>query len=183
MLTIAVVVVVTAAVAVLRGGSLQALAATRVRWLWIVYAAFVVQLGAALWSPDWLADIGALLIVLGSNAAIAACLVLNRHLPGTAIAAIGLALNIVVISANGAMPVSERAVEIANTDRISDDGVKHERLDEDTILPWFADVIPVPPFHTILSVGVVVLACGIAYFIFAQARSRRRDERSLETTR
>jgi hypothetical protein len=181
MLTIAVVVIVTAAIAVLRGGSLHALAATRVRWLWIVYVAFVVQLGASLWSPDWLTDTGALVVVLGSNTAIAAFLLLNRHLPGTAIAAVGLALNIVVIAANGAMPVSERAVEIAGTGSITEDaGVKHERLDDSTVLPWLADVIPVPLFRTIISVGDVVLAIGIAYFVFAQSMSERRSERPVE---
>jgi hypothetical protein len=184
MLTIAVVVTVAAAIAVLRGGSLQTLAATPVRWLWIVYAAFAVQLGAALWSPDWLSDAGALFIVLASNAAIGTFLLLNRNLPGTAIAAIGIVLNIVVISANGAMPVSARATEIANTSRITEDaGVKHERLNDDTILPWLADVIPVPPLRTIISVGDVVLALGIGYFVFVRTMSRRRDEQSLETTR
>jgi Family of unknown function (DUF5317) len=183
MLTIAVVVTVAAAIAVLRGGSLQALAATQVRWLWIVYAAFAVQLGAALWSPDWLGDAGALFIVLGSNAAIGAFLLLNRSLPGTAIAAVGIVLNIVVISANGAMPVSARAIEIANTGRITEEsGVKHERLDDDTILPWLADVIPVPPLRTIISVGDIVLALGIGYFVFVRTMSGGRDERPLETT-
>jgi hypothetical protein len=183
MLTIAVVVILAAAIAVLRGGSLYALAATRVRWLWLIYAAFVVQLGAALWSPDWLGETGALVIVLATNAAIGAFLLLNRNLPGTAIAAVGIVLNIVVISANGAMPVSARAAAIANAADVPEEaGVKHERLDDDTILPWLADVIPVPPFRTIVSVGDIVLAVGIGYFVWARTTAGRRDERSLETT-
>jgi hypothetical protein len=161
---------VAAGVAVLRGGSLDSLAATKFRWTWLLVAGLASQIVLELWSPSWADAAWGLAALLGSNALVAAFLVANARLPGIALAALGMVMNVVVIAANGAMPVSEKALERAGFDgRVGEFGTKHELLDEDTNLPWLADVIPVPG-RTIISLGDVVLALGIAQLVYRQTR-------------
>lgn len=160
-----------AGIAVLRGGSLQRLAETRFRWAGLVIVGFAVQIVLEMWSPPWLGDDAAVAILLASNALVAAFLVVNRHLPGIAIAAIGMGLNVIVIAANGAMPVSQRALDKAGYEEAVDEfDRKHELLDDDTVFPWLADVIPLPYLRTIISLGDVVLAIGIAQLVYARTR-------------
>lgn len=150
-----------------RGGSLDGLAATRFRFLWLLFAGFVAQVAFGLWNPPWLSETGELAIVIASNLLVAVFLAANVHLPGTLVAAAGLALNALVIAANGAMPVSLEAADVAGVDRETTDfGIKHEALDDDTALPWIADVIPVPGLSMLISAGDVVLAAGIGWLVY-----------------
>jgi Family of unknown function (DUF5317) len=150
-----------------RGGSLDGLAATRFRFLWLLFVGFVVQVAFGLWNPPWLSETGELAIVLASNLLVAVFLAANVHLPGTLVAAAGLALNALVIAANGAMPVSLEAADVAGVDReASDFGIKHEVLNDDTVLPWIADVIPIPGLSMLISAGDVVLAAGIGWLVY-----------------
>lgn len=161
-----------AAVAVLRGGSLDSLAATRFRRPALLVAGLGAQVALEMWSPSWADGAVGLGVLLGSNALVAAFLVANARLPGVALAALGMGLNVLVIAANGAMPVSQNALERAGFEgRVEDFGTKHELLDDDTRLPWLADVIPVPG-RTIISIGDVVLALGIAHLVYSQTRGR-----------
>ena len=159
-----------------RGGSLEALADTRLRWVALLAEGLLIQLVFDLWDPPGLSRAGALAVLLISNAAVAAFLMLNRQVPGMLLIAVGVLLNTVVITANQAMPVSVTAAAQADLDpppAVSDD-LKHERLDSDTRLAWLADVIPVPGVKEVLSVGDVVLACGVARLVYMQTTSRKR---------
>lgn len=149
-----------------RGGSLDGLANTRFRYVWVLFLGLVIQAGFGMWDPAWLTDTGALVIVLVSNAAVALFLAINRHVPGMLIAAFGLLLNVAVIAPNGAMPVSLTAAELAGGDAPAEFGLKHEILTNDTVFPWLADVIPVPGMRSLLSVGDVVLAAGIGFLVY-----------------
>ena len=149
-----------------RGGSLEGLANTPFRFLWVLFLGLVIQVGAGMWDPEWLSDGGDLAVVLVSNAAVALFLAMNRHLPGMLLAACGLLLNLAVIAPNGAMPVSLTAAELAGGDPPADFGLKHEILDDDTVFPWLADVIPVPGMQSLLSFGDVVLALGIGRLVY-----------------
>ena len=122
---------------------------------------------------DRLSQGQSLTIVLLSFGMIVAFFVVNWHLPGLALAAAGLVLNITVIASNGAMPVSERAIEIAGVESVEGFGLKHERLNDDTILPWIADVIPLPGIGEVISPGDLVLAGGLAYLVYARTMARR----------
>lgn len=162
---------VVAGVAVMRGGSLDRLAATEFRWPWLVVLGLGAQLGLEMWSPDWLDDGVGLAVLLASNALVAVFLLINIRLPGMTLAAIGMMLNVVVIAANGAMPVSQRALDKAGYEgEVGDFDRKHELLDDDTVLPWLADVIPLPYLRTIISLGDVVLAIGIAQLVYVRTR-------------
>jgi hypothetical protein len=161
------VAVVAGLYGLVRGGSLEGLAATNFRAIWLVFAGFVVQVGFTVWNPGWLGETGELAVIIGSNALVALFLMVNLRLPGMLLAAIGLTLNVVVIGANGAMPVSLEAADVAGTDReISDFGIKHEPLDDNTVFPWIADVIPMPGLSTLISAGDIFLAAGVGWLVY-----------------
>ena len=178
MLAVLIIAVLVAAVALMRGGSLESLAATRAQWLWLVWVALLIQ-GTLILEPSWLSDAGALAVLITTNLAIILFMVLNRTLPGMLIAAVGLLLNLVVISANGAMPVSDRVLGMADIDESALDsaGLKHERMTDDTALPWLGDVVPITPLREIWSLGDFVLAAGIGYFMWARTLAGRKRAR------
>jgi hypothetical protein len=162
---------IVAGVAVARGGSLERLAETKFRWAWLVVVGLSAQIAIEIWSPPWLDDDAGLAVLLGSNAIVALFLAVNWRLAGIAVAALGMALNVVVIAANGAMPVSQRALDKAGYEgNVGDLDRKHEILDADTKLPWLADVIPVPYLRTIISLGDIVLAIGIGQLVYSRTR-------------
>lgn len=161
------VAVVAALYGLVRGGSLEPLARTDFRYPSILFAGLFVQAGFGIWDPAWLPDTGDLVVLLASNAAVVVFLAINRHLPGMLLAALGLALNVVVITANGGMPVSLEAAQLAGLEGDSPNlGIKHEVLGPDTVFPWIADVIPLPGLNIVISVGDVVLAAGIGWLVY-----------------
>lgn len=171
-----VVAVVAAILGLIRGGSLDALAETKLRWLPLLFAALVLQAGFDLWNPDWLGDGGGLAVLLASQVAVAVFFASNWKMPGMALAAAGFALNVIVIAANGAMPVSQRAAELAGLEDIGELGIKHELLNDDTAVPWLADVIPVPGTEKVISLGDVLLAAGIGWLVYQRTTSSRAEE-------
>lgn len=184
MLTALVLAVLTGIVARLRGGSLTGLAETTFRWTPLLVGGLVLQITFLYWDPEWLGDGGGLAILLASNAAVAVWLAANRTLPGLLLAGAGMALNVLVIAVNGAMPVLESSARRAGVPQsIEGSSIKHERLDEDTVLPWLADAIPVPPFKEVLSVGDVVLALGLCRVVDARMTIGKRPRHSAEEAR
>lgn len=175
MILVLVLVIVAAILGLIRGGSLEPLAETKFRWVPVLFGAVVVQLGFDLWNPEWLSEAGGLAVLLASHAAVALFFGLNWRLPGMALAAVGFLLNVIVIAANGAMPISERAAEAAGLENFEDFGIKHERLDEGTALPWLADVIPLPGTGKIISAGDVLLAGGIAWLVYRRTTEEREE--------
>ena len=163
---------VAALYGLVRGGSLDALARTDFRYAWVLFAGLVLQATFDIWDPEWLPQSGDLAVLIASNALVAVFLVLNRRLPGMWLAAGGMLLNLVVISLNGAMPVSMEAAEIAGAGNPPADlGFKHEVLDSDTLLPWLGDVIPLPGFSALISVGDVVLVLAIGWLVYRRTVS------------
>jgi hypothetical protein len=157
-----------AVLALARGGSLDALGATRLRWTPLLGAGLAAQLGAQLWSPPWLRGSWALFVVVVSNLAIVVFIAVNRHLPGLLLADLGLVLNLAVIVANGAMPVSPEAARSAGLRIPGPDDPYHEVLGEGTAWPWLADVVPEPGLREVLSVGDLLLAAGIARLVYVR---------------
>ena len=177
MLLVLIVALAAALAGRLRGGSFASLAATSFRAPYLLWAGLAIQIAADLWAPEWLGSGGALAVILATNALVAGFLALNHSLPGMVVAAVGMTLNVVVIAANGAMPVWLAAAEQADV-KITDLGIKHEPLDDGTLLPWLADVIPVPGLATLISVGDVVLAAGIGWFVYRRMLARDEGARS-----
>lgn len=172
MLFVLIAAVIAALAGRLRGGSFESLAATPFRWPLLLWTGLIVQITFDLWDPQWLGSTGGLVVILGTNALVAAFLVVNRRLPGMALAAGGMLLNVMVIALNGAMPVSLPAAERAGV-RVREMGIKHEVLDPDTLLPWLGDVIPLPGVGALISLGDVVLAMGIAWLVYRRTMAGR----------
>jgi hypothetical protein len=179
MLTALIVAVLALFMGLLFGGSFESLVATKVRWLWLVYVGFVVQIALLIWSPSWITDGRELAVLALTNVPIGLFMAANYRLPGMVLAALGLALNLLVISANGAMPVATGAATGIDPS-VEDAGIKHEWLNNSTELPWLADVIPIRLLGSVLSLGDILLACGIGYFVFAQmTRLRSKGRHSM----
>ncbi len=153
------------------GGSLNHLATTRFRYPWLVFVGLALQLAIQTIARPFLDGDQALALLLASMALVATFLVLNIKLGGTGLAAAGLALNVIVIAANGAMPVHAASAErVGAPISVTEGGVKHEVMNDSTRMSWLGDAIPVPPLKTVLSLGDVLLALGIALFVYRATR-------------
>jgi Family of unknown function (DUF5317) len=101
----------------------------------------------------------------------------NVRLPGFPLLFLGLALNFIVIAPNGGMPVSARAITVASEsveyrDLQKDGDAKHHLLTDKDVLPYLSDIIAVgSPIGAVLSIGDVLVYCGLAWFIFATMRA------------
>lgn len=158
-----VVVTVAAAVVVgrLRGGRFANLATASLRGGLLAVGAAVAQLLHAI-SPHPMA---AVVLTGASQIALLAFLWCNRYVAGAFLAAVGSTMNTAVIMANGAMPVSRDAILLVSRHPEEITGRRHRLLTENDALPWLADVIGLPLLRTVVSVGDVVLAAGIALVV------------------
>lgn len=148
-----------------RGGRLGNVSAAQFRQPWLVYAGLGLQIGAqavASGIPALYRGWAGTAVLMVSYGCIIAFVALNLRYPGTTFVGAGLALNIVVILANGAMPVSLAAVHHLGLRALPglQTGVKHHAMTRHTRLRFLGDIIPVP-FLGIVSVGDVTLGTGV----------------------
>jgi Family of unknown function (DUF5317) len=153
---------------VVTGGKLGNVANLKFRWPWLVVAALVVREATAL-SP--LSGIEVVRYVyLAALAALVAWTV--WHIPrlrGAWIVAVGAALNLIVVIANGArMPVaSALAGHLVDRGHIG----QYVVMGSGTNLGWLGDWIGVPgPLGGAYSPGDAVIALGIAVIAFFATR-------------
>ncbi|MEX2503441.1 MAG: DUF5317 domain-containing protein [Egicoccus sp.] len=160
---VVIVVLLAVAVSYARGGRLGNFAAAPLHHGWLLAIGVVMQVGVDLAAArGWLGpDAGTYVLLLVSQLFVVAWVVVNRHLPGLILVAVGLAANALVMAANGAMPVSPDAIAALGIGEVEVPPGKHVLLDGSTRLPWLADVIPVPPLRSIISVGDILLAIGL----------------------
>ena len=102
-----------------------------------------------------------------SLALLLASCVLNRHITGALIAAIGISINLTVLLLNGYLPVSEGAVVAAGI--IDYDGLDRVLLGtarrwagDATIAAWLGGAIPLAPLRDVITLGDMVTAAGLA---------------------
>jgi hypothetical protein len=146
----------------LRGRSLSGLLDLRLRGLWLVAVALLVQVGITTLFPGGDHAVHALLHVLSYGLA-AAFVAANLRLPGMPVMAAGGLLNLIAIAANGGtMPASAGAMRAAGLSAgagfANSAAVAHPRL------AGLGDVIPVPGPHllaNVLSVGDLVVYAGL----------------------
>jgi MFS family permease len=170
-------VLVGLALGLAAGGSLDNLLGVRLRWLPVLLIAAVGRfaLDAALAAggvPDGLR----LWLVLILYVLLAAMLLANRSLPGLTAAALGTVANGVAIAANGGwMPVWKPSLAAAGFDSNVVHSSFHTLLPGPVDATFFAhggplaDVIPIPIplLQSVASVGDLLLAAGLALFVFA----------------
>ncbi|MGH2718148.1 MAG: DUF5317 domain-containing protein [Actinomycetota bacterium] len=157
------------AVGLIRGGHFDNISGAQFRQPWMVFAGLALQVGAQLLEPKVPSLHGGLgVVVLAiSYALVIGFVVLNIRYPGSALIGAGLVLNLIVIMANGAMPVSLWAVHAAGAKSLPGlaTGVKHHTMGHGSRLDWLGDIIPLPGLG-VLSVGDCVLGVGI--FVLVQ---------------
>jgi hypothetical protein len=132
-----------------------------------------------------LSDSLGLSMVLVSYVGLAAFAVANIRLVGMPVVLVGLLCNLTVITVNGGMPVSEDAILASRTaapDELAslDFGAKRHLEEDDDLITFLGDVVPVRATREVLSFGDLILAFGIADVLFRLLKpvelSRRRND-------
>jgi hypothetical protein len=139
----------------------------------VVAGLFVLQAVTVLYVPGQTVFQVALLML--SQVALVLLLLLNRHVPGAKLFALGITLNIAVMMANGGwMPVTPEIHNFVHPDRPVELQARQVNS-KDIILPrteinlWIlSDIIPVtlPWRRNAVSIGDVLLILGAAQFVF-----------------
>ena len=161
------VLVIAIILGAMRGGKLRNLTEIRVKLWWLLPIGFVM-LSIANFLPSEYHS-AAVSLILGSYLPLLLFVWLNRTSSGIWIAGIGILMNFSVIVANAGMPVlTEAAIIAGGGNGAMVLGAKHVLLTTETVLPFLADVIPVP--RSVLSLGDVFLAIGIGVFLEDQMR-------------
>lgn len=152
-----------------RGGNLQTLSRLRMPGIAWVLVGFSMRVVARNWPGLGdnlrfaIAFAGLILVGVGL---LVACFRLRT--PGIYLAALGLALNATVIVANTGMPVSIEAERIAHGTDIAAEEISdywEEPVDDETVLPWLADVMALGAFHVVFSVGDLFVVAGMIWFV------------------
>ena len=167
MLLFAAILILIAPVPLL-GGRLSALAELRLRGLPLLWIALGVQLVIfAPGGPAWPA------LHLASYALAAGFVWCNRRLDFVWLMALGGALNLAAIVANGGtMPARAAAVATAG---LADSGPANSAVVADPKLAFLGDVFALPsgwPLHNVFSIGDVLLVAGAALLVHRTAGSR-----------
>lgn len=145
-------------------GSFARLADLRIRW-WILLAiAIAIRLVAGQVSA-----FAAALYVL-AFAGIVLVAAVNRRTPGMVLVACGAALNLLVVSLNGGMPLDPGTVAAAGAG--TPRSALYVPLTERTVLPLLADWIPIGVYRSVYSPGDFLLAAGGFWIPFAAMRRR-----------
>jgi hypothetical protein len=167
------VVVLSALAVPLTGGRLGALVDLRLRHVWAVY----VALGLAVLAvelpglPDGLRS----LLLVAAYPVGAVFLAANWRVPGILLTALGAALNLLAIAANGGvMPASPAALASAGL-AADDPGFQNSAVLADPRLAFLGDVFAIPgswPLSNVFSVGDVLIAVGLAWGLHRVCGSR-----------
>ena len=174
----------------LSGGHLEQIAGVQIKHAYLILLSLGIQVlifsswwhsrvERALWA-DILYMVSIVLLLVATQ--------LNRRLPGIVPLNIGLILNAAVILSNGGhMPASLQALRMAGilapqaafeTMRVTNSSL----ISETTSLWFLGDIFAVPrgwPLANVFSVGDVLIALGAAWFVWANARPKAQDSRSL----
>lgn len=158
-------------IGLLRGGSLRPFGSLKVHWWGLVFVGLMLQvLPAPRVDGVSHAVIGATMLI-ASNLLLLTFLAVNRWIPAARVMALGIVLNLAVITLNGGMPVSAWAIQRASgTESVPISGIgpsaKHHLMTPDDLLRPLGDVIPIPsPIAVVISIGDVFLYAGVAWFI------------------
>lgn len=158
------------------GGRLRELAALPFPGAPLLLGAVVVQLLGLALARVLAPGVTWGLAIAVSAALVGAFLLVNRSVAGTALIALGLLTNAVVILANGAMPVSAYAAARSGVGVAAVNDARHAPQTSSTRLSLLGDLVPVPlPVRPeVDSVGDLMVAAGVGQLLFCAVRPRRR---------
>lgn len=161
--------------ALLLGGRLRRLAELELRSAWLFFAALGLQVVAFPFAflPWRTGDLAGRAIWLSSYGLLLLAAVLNRRLPGVRIMALGMALNLAAIVANGGhMPVTASAMRAAGESyavQNNSAALAHPAL------PWLVDRFAAPrwvPLANVFSAGDVLIALGAVTIVLLGSGAR-----------
>lgn len=159
----------------LTGGRLARLADLPLRWGWAALVALALQIGITTLAPTGAYGLHKLLH-LASYLLAAAYIFANRRIAGLPILALGAALNLAAITANGGiMPASARAMRLAG---LAPAGhfANSAPLARPHLLA-LGDVIPIPgpwPLGNVMSIGDLLIVIGLLVILHHASRAPRR---------
>lgn len=178
-LLILAVVVAGILVGVALGGDIRTLSDVKLRW-WplapLGLALQVIPVPSREGQIDHWLSVG---LLVASYVILLVFVGLNIRLVGFPLIAVGFAMNLLVISLNGGMPVTEDAIRRADPARATAElarlqehgGAKHHLARDDDVLLPLADVIPLgSPLNQVLSAGDVVFMVGVFWVIAAATK-------------
>ena len=143
------------------------LAQLHLRQIWLVWVAFATQVIVFQWIAPHLSETVVKGIHIGTYAILVAFIVLNRHLPGAWLIALGTGCNVTAILANGgSMPASIRALERSGKGPIPTEVFQNSAALSDPKLLFLGDVFSVPagwPLANVFSIGDVLIVVGGTY--------------------
>lgn len=160
--------------AMLRGGDLRKLGGVRIHWAWLVPASLIIQLILIYQVPHSSGPARVLFPL--THFAILAVAWRNREQRGMKVFAVGVALNLLAMVANGGfMPVAPEALAHAGFAESAESVLVHARqpvskglvlMKHETALWWLSDIIALRvPIQTIVSIGDVLIAVGVLFFV------------------
>lgn len=106
---------------------------------------------------------GRVVVVVAGLLCLVVAAMKNVHIPGAAVAGIGVSLNVAVLVVNGHVPVSFDALTaFGNNVRVNPDAAGLWQLDDaDTSLSFLGDVVPTPWLNTPISFGDLIMLAGL----------------------
>lgn len=169
-----IVVAVTFLAALAAGGKIRDLDRTEIRHVWVFPLALVLMilLNYAQFS-GWLTEAQGILAQPSIYLVIIAGIMLNAHIPGAKVLALGTFLNFLVIALNkGYMPVSMTALKVSGLTMKELEDVmylRHMPMDQGALAPFLGDIIPVPwppLLRSVGSVGDLVVIVGLVLVVW-----------------
>ncbi len=157
------------------GGRIDGLSSVRLRWIPAALVGFLVQI--VIFSGPGSDAVGTLgpPLYVGSTLLVLVAVVRNIAVPGLPILALGAALNLVAILANGGSMPADAAALAAAGRAGAQTGYSNSAVLADPALRPLTDIFATPrelPFANVFSVGDVLIALGIAVAIVALMRRR-----------
>ncbi len=162
-------------IALARGGRIANLAEIELRLWWLLIVGFLIQAAAGFFPSSDLVRAGGPWILVASYIPIVIAVTANREKPGMWLAGVGILMNLSVIIANQGMPVLGESITAASDFTLNNPVIadfKHVPFDEDTLLGFLSDVIPLRIFGQghVISLGDVLLAIGLGRFLEGELR-------------
>jgi hypothetical protein len=172
---LAIVLLISILMALVRGGRLFNLSEMKLRAWPLLVLGFAMQVAAdrlptgRSWSHD-----AAITLIILSFIPLMTIAWLNRHEAGMWLVGLGVFMNFTVIAVNGGMPVLPEAATLGlgrDITAVDFDALsKHVLMDGSTRLAFLGDVIPVRVIRNVVSLGDVFLAIGLGVFVEDQMR-------------
>lgn len=172
------VLVISVIIGLLRGGRFSELGRLRIRYIYLIFLAYLIQVGIDFAAPRavfW----GYPYLHAGSYMLLFFALIRNRFIPGFNFILGGTALNFAVIALNGGrMPVRADVipVKLASALAAGQSGTHGLMLDE-TRLKFLADIfhISLPYQSQLISIGDIVINAGVLVLVLTGMKRSGRE--------